>query len=1212
MHNGTDFLLDNYNSGNIHIRNTVDDKDIIFSCDDGSGGTTTYFYVDGSSTQVKYDVNLKLHDNKKLIAGDADDLQIYHDGTNTRIENNVGDLQIQNFANDKDIKFMSDDGSGGTATYFMLDGSAGYTTVQKNMQFGDGVYANFGASSDIEITHVNDQSFILNNTNDLTIRNNADDKDIIFQSDDGSGGYASYFRLDGSEVETRFHKATLHLDSVKAKYGDSGDLQIYHDGSNSVIDNNTGILTIQQSANNSDIIFKCDDGAGNVGEYFRLDGSAATHDGSATTGLFTNFPDKSTITLGTGGDLHMKHNGTDTTFDNYTGHLKFTNYADDSDIVLQTDNGSGGVQDYIRLDGSVTNIKVYKDIVFADNIDAHFGTGGDLRIYHDGTDSRFQEFTGNLNIINYADDKDIVFQSDDGSGGITEYFRLDGSEGYNIASKHIMLEDNVELRVGGGADLKLYHDGSNNYIQASGTGDIIIEQRNDDKDIVFNCDDGSGGIATYFRLDGSASSGAGFTVFPDSSTLAIGNGYDMRFQHNGTNSYILNYTGNIEIEQNADDKDIILKADDGSGGTTTYVRLDGSQKDVDFFVPVNFGASGGSAGHDVTFFGATNGRDMFWDTSQNALRFDDNAILYVGSGNDAAFWHNGTDTFIENFTGGNLYIDQEVDDGDIVFRCDDQSGGVTEYFRVDGGEGRLVYSVNSRYLDNAIAMFGTGADLQILSDGNDGFINNVTNHLYITSSANDCDVVLRSDDGSGGVTAYLTLDGSQGFTTAQKALRFDDSVPLQLGSSADLRISHDGSTSAFIDNHIGDLYIKNNEADHDIYFQNDDGSGGLTNYFYLDGGVADGTNIVTRFPDQSILVFGSGGGFQDGMQIYHNGTNSFVNNYVGNFEIRQETNDADLILKCDDGSGGQTAYITLDGSASVTKFDKITQHADNVAAKFGYGNDLVIFHDGTNNHITADNGDLTFTVNEDDHDIIFKSDDGSGGTQTYLTIDGSADRTIFSRSSRHGDGVVAAFGASEDLQIYHDGSHSRIVDTGTGNLVLNATDFVVNNSGDTKNMIIATDGGSVSLYYNANKKFETTAYGAKTSYAATSNTDGDAAGDIVNLGETSTVAGKIYYYKSDGEWGLVDASAESTAKGLLAVALGTSSNTHGMLLRGMATIANDPGSVGDTLFVSETAGQATATAPTTSSAIVRVIGYCLNASNGQVWFNPDGAFVEVA
>ena len=34
-------------------------------------------------------------------------------------------------------------------------------------------------------------------------------------------------------------------------------------------------------------------------------------------------------------------------------------------------------------------------------------------------------------------------------------------------------------------------------------------------------------------------------------------------------------------------------------------------------------------------------------------------------------------------------------------------------------------------------------------------------------------------------------------------------------------------------------------------------------------------------------------------------------------------------------------------------------------------------------------------------------------------------------------------------------------------------------------------------------------------------------------------------------------------------------------------------------------------APSGNGDIVRVIGYCLDASNGQIYFNPDGTFVEV-
>ena len=104
---------------------------------------------------------------------------------------------------------------------------------------------------------------------------------------------------------------------------------------------------------------------------------------------------------------------------------------------------------------------------------------------------------------------------------------------------------------------------------------------------------------------------------------------------------------------------------------------------------------------------------------------------------------------------------------------------------------------------------------------------------------------------------------------------------------------------------------------------------------------------------------------------------------------------------------------------------------------------------------------------------------------------------------------------------------------------------------------------------------------------------------------------KIYHYKSDGTWELADADAVATSDGLLAVALGSASDTDGMLLRGMVTLDHDPGAVGDVLYLSTTAGDCSATAPSGNNDIVRVVGYCLHASNGQIWFNPDNTFVEV-
>ena len=106
--------------------------------------------------------------------------------------------------------------------------------------------------------------------------------------------------------------------------------------------------------------------------------------------------------------------------------------------------------------------------------------------------------------------------------------------------------------------------------------------------------------------------------------------------------------------------------------------------------------------------------------------------------------------------------------------------------------------------------------------------------------------------------------------------------------------------------------------------------------------------------------------------------------------------------------------------------------------------------------------------------------------------------------------------------------------------------------------------------------------------------------------------GKIYHLKSDSTWELADADDNTKSDGLLGVALGAASNTNGVLLRGMVTLDHDPGAIGDPLYLTTTEGIASATAPSGNNNIVRIIGYCLHPSAGNIWFNPDSTFVEVS
>ena len=71
-----------------------------------------------------------------------------------------------------------------------------------------------------------------------------------------------------------------------------------------------------------------------------------------------------------------------------------------------------------------------------------------------------------------------------------------------------------------------------------------------------------------------------------------------------------------------------------------------------------------------------------------------------------------------------------------------------------------------------------------------------------------------------------------------------------------------------------------------------------------------------------------------------------------------------------------------------------------------------------------------------DKDIIFRSDNGGGGIAEYLRLDGGIAKTVFSRDAQFLDNAKALFGASYDLQIYHNNtdSYSAVVDVGTGYL----------------------------------------------------------------------------------------------------------------------------------------------------------------------------------
>ena len=425
------------------------------------------------------------------------------------------------------------EGGIGTSSKYWASAYIDTITTTSHIVMPDNALLKIGTGTDLTLQHNGSNSYILNATGDLYITNNADDKDIIFQSDDGSGSAATYMTIDGSAKDVDF--------SVPVNFGADGD--------------------------GHDVILRGD----TSGRFLHWD---ASQDSLECT-------DNVKFKIGTGSDLQLYHDSSDSYVRAYNNDLIIMQDAADKDIIFKADDGSGSPTAYLTLDGSVAKTAVSKPLLFADNISAEYGADTDMIMYHSGGAGYIEHYTGNFNIIQHTNDGDIIFQCDDGSGGVTTYITIDGSATQTKFDKNARFNDSVRAEFGSSGDFVITHDGSDSKIE-NATGDLKIRNFSDDKDIIFENDNGAGGSTTYFFLDGSAAVHDGsatthlFTTWVDNCRIAVGTGRDFQITHNGTDTYQSNNTGDLIIQNNTVDKDILLKSDDGSGSTTTYLQLDGS------------------------------------------------------------------------------------------------------------------------------------------------------------------------------------------------------------------------------------------------------------------------------------------------------------------------------------------------------------------------------------------------------------------------------------------------------------------------------------------------------------------------------------------------------------------------------------------------------------------------------------------------------------
>ena len=129
---------------------------------------------------------------------------------------------------------------------------------------------------------------------------------------------------------------------------------------------------------------------------------------------------------------------------------------------------------------------------------------------------------------------------------------------------------------------------------------------------------------------------------------------------------------------------------------------------------------------------------------------------------------------------------------------------------------------------------------------------------------------------------------------------------------------------------------------------------------------------------------------------------------------------------------------------------------------------------------------------------------------------------------------------------------------------------------------------------------------------ATPGADQTVSGVTVPLTCGEAVAfGDVCYVKSDGKAWLADASSDTTMPGIyMATTTGAADDEISFLCLGFARDDSWAWTVGDLLYMSTTAGEMTATAPTGDGDQVQVVGVATHAD--RIYFRPSMVLVEVA
>ena len=232
---------------------------------------------------------------------------------------------------------------------------------------------------------------------------------------------------------------------------------------------------------------------------------------------------------------------------------------------------------------------------------------------------------------------------------------------------------------------------------------------------------------------------------------------------------------------------------------------------------------------------------------------------------------------------------------------------------------------------------------------------------------------------------------------------------------------------------------------------------------------------------------------------------------------------------------------------------------------------------------------------------------GRLGTLEPILLSGliTASGNISASMDIHGDTLVLGSG-----KITAQGDISMMGQTLSG-----ITHFAT--TGNTTLGNAATDTHTITGHITASGNISSSGYSILTEREYPNcEVSGQFKGDIVEFGtgpggvNGDIIQGELYTLDSSQHWEKTDADDIALTKGMLGIAV--ENDVPRFLIKGFARLAAYGFTTGDVLYVSETPGDLRPSLPSGANGIVRVVGYCVDGSGREIWFDPDKTFVKIS